>query len=37
MVEVLFSILPKIHAGPIEKPINDFFKMPKKVGAKDSL
>ena len=34
---VLISILPKNHAGPVEKLINDFFRMPKKVGANDSL
>ena len=34
---VLISILPKNHAGPVEKLISDFFRMPKKVGAIDSL
>ena len=33
----LISILPKNHAGPVEKLISDFFRMPKKVGAIDSL
>ena len=35
----LTSILPKNHAGPVEKVIlvSDFFRMPKKVGAIDSL
>ena len=33
----LISILPKKHAGPVEKLISDFFRMPKKVGAIDSL
>ena len=33
----LISILPKNHAGPVEKLIKDFFRMPKKVGAIDSL
>ena len=36
-VELLISILPKNHAGPVEKLISDFFRMPKKVGAIDSL
>ena len=26
----------KNHAGPVEKLISDFFRMPKKVGALDS-
>ena len=30
---VLISILPKNHAGPVEKLISDFFRMPKKVGT----
>ena len=34
---VLTSILPKNHAGPVEKVISDFFRMPKKVGAIDFL
>ena len=33
----LISILPKNHAGPVEKLISDFFRMPKKVGAIDFL
>ena len=33
----LISILPKNHAGPVETLISDFFRMPKKVGAIDSL
>ena len=33
----LNSILPKNHAGPVEKLISDFFRKPKKVGAIDSL
>ena len=33
----LISILPKNHAGTVEKLISDFFRMPKKVGAIDSL
>ena len=28
---------PKNRAGPVEKLISDFFRMPKKVGAIDSL
>ena len=35
--ELLNSILRKNHAGPVEKLISDFFRMPKKVGAIDSL
>ena len=27
---MLISILPKNHAGPVEKLISDFFRMPKK-------
>ena len=34
---VFISILPKNHAGLVEKLISDFFRMPKKVGAIDSL
>ena len=34
---LLISILPKNHAGPVEKLISDFFRMPKNVGAIDSL
>ena len=34
---LLTSILPKNHAGPVEKVISDFFRMPKKVGVIDSL
>ena len=34
---LLISILPKNHAGTVEKLISDFFRMPKKVGAIDSL
>ena len=33
----LNSILPKNHAGPVEKLISDFFRMPKRAGAIDSL
>ena len=33
----LISILPKNHAGPVEMLISDFFRIPKKVGAIDSL
>ena len=33
----LISILPKNHAGLVEKLISDFFRMPKKVGVIDSL
>ena len=33
----IISILPKNHAGPVEKLISDFFRMPKKVDAIDSL
>ena len=36
-IQNLISILPKNHAGPVEKLISDFFRMPKKVGAIDSL
>ena len=32
----LIGILPKNHAGTVEKLISDFFRMPKKVGAIDS-
>ena len=35
--QLLISILPKNHAGPVEKLISDFFRMPKTVGAIDSL
>ena len=28
--EHLFRILPKNHAGPVEKLISDIFRMPKK-------
>ena len=35
--EQLISILPKNHAGPVEKLISDFFRMPKKDGTIDSL
>ena len=31
------SILPKNHAGPVERLISDFFRMTKKVGAIVSL
>ena len=33
----LISILPKNHAGTVEKLISDFYRMPKTVGAIDSL
>ena len=33
----LISILPKNHAGPVEKLISDYFRMPKIVGAMHSL
>ena len=36
-VYLLISILPKNHAGTVEKLISDFFRMPKKVSAIDSL
>ena len=29
---LLISILPKNHAGPVEKLISDFFRMPKKLA-----
>ena len=32
VVVVVISILPKKHAGPIEKLISDFFRMPKKLA-----
>ena len=35
--DLLISILPKNHAGTVEKLISDFFRMPKKVVAIDSL
>ena len=35
--QILISILPKNHAGTVEKLISDFFRMPKKAGAIDSL
>ena len=34
---ILISILSKNHAGPVEKLLSEFFRMPKKVGAIDSL
>ena len=34
---LLISILPTNHAGPVEKLTSDFFRMPEKVGAIDSL
>ena len=30
--KLLISILPKNHAGPVEKMISDFFRMPKKLA-----
>ena len=33
----LSSILPKNYAGPVEKLISDFFRLPKKVGANDLI
>ena len=33
----LISILPKNHSGPVEKLISDFFRIPTKFGAIDSL
>ena len=32
----LTCILPKNHAGPVEKLLSDFFRM-QKAGANDSL
>ena len=37
VTDELTSILPKNHAGPVEKVISDFFRMPKNVGPIDSL
>ena len=37
VVNDLTSILPNNHAGPVEKVISDFFRMPKIVGEIDSL
>ena len=34
---LLISFLPTNHASPVEKLISGFFRMPKKVGAIDSL
>ena len=33
----LISIFQKIHAGPVKKLISDFFRIPTRVGAIDSL
>ena len=30
--KLLISILPKNHAGPVEKLISDFFKIKKKLA-----